>query len=79
MGWAGLDHFFRHHACSNEPLSISVETAHPAKFPDELHALLGIDPAVPPSLAGIEEKEEHYENLTVAYEPFRDMLLARYA
>ncbi len=39
-----------------EPLCISLETAHPAKFPEEIRAILGFDPPLPPSLEGLEEK-----------------------
>ena len=41
-----------------DALAVSVETAHPAKFPEEIQALLGIDPELPPSLAGLEAKPE---------------------
>jgi threonine synthase len=55
-----------------------VETAHPAKFPEEIQELLGIDPPLPPSLAGLESKKEEYGRLTGAYEPFRDLLKERF-
>ncbi len=62
----------------DEPLAVSVETAHPAKFPEEIQATIGIDPEVPPSLTGLESRPESYETITTAYEPFRDLLLQRY-
>jgi threonine synthase len=57
---------------------VSIETAHPAKFPEEIQALLGIDPELPPSLAGIEAKPETYGRLTTDYEPFCRELKRRY-
>ena len=55
-----------------------METAHPAKFPEEIQSLLGIDPELPASLAGLESKQEEYGRLTTAYEPFRDFLKTRF-
>jgi threonine synthase len=78
VGWAGLERYLEGQT-GPEPLSVSVETAHPAKFPEEIQALLGVDPDTPPSLAGIEEREEHYEPLTVDYRPFCELLLQRFA
>ena len=68
----------RTRAAPADALAVSVETAHPAKFPEEIQALLGVDPPLPPSLAGLEAKPEHYGHLTTDYEPFRDLLKERY-
>jgi len=57
---------------------VAVETAHPAKFPDEIRATIGVDPKVPPSLAGLDRKTESYERLPAQYEPFRDFLQTRF-
>jgi len=58
---------------------VSVETAHPAKFPEEIGATIGVDPPSPPSLEGLESRTEHYDVMTTQYEPFRDLLLSQYA
>ena len=78
VGWAGLQRFLAEPAAPADPLAVSIETAHPAKFPEEIQALLGIDPVLPPSLAGIESKPEQYGHLTTAYVPFRDLLKERF-
>ncbi len=78
-GWAGVERYVQAHPEEAGGLMVSVETAHPAKFPDEIQSLLGIEPAVPESLAGIEDRPEHYENFTTAYEPFREFLLKRFS
>lgn len=52
VGWRGLELFL-----TQNPVDcpcILLETAHPAKFPDEIRELLGIEPEAPPSLKGIE-------------------------
>ncbi len=71
VGWAGLEHY----CAENEPqLAIAIETAHPAKFPEEIKSLLGIDPELPPSLAGLDTKSEHYETGPADYNWFKEFL-----
>lgn len=77
VGWTALERYLDS-APPPEPLAVSVETAHPAKFPEEIRALTGIDPDLPPSLAGLDEKSEQFGRLSGEYEPFRDLLASRY-
>ncbi len=78
VGWAGLERFFTDQESADDQLAVSVETAHPAKFPDEIRSILGIEPQTPPSLAGLEERRESFETVPATYEPFREMLLTRF-
>jgi threonine synthase len=39
---------------------VVLSTAHPAKFPDAVSAAIGKPPAVPPRLAGLEQRIENY-------------------
>lgn len=78
VGWAGLERFWRDCPDLAGDLTVSVETAHPAKFPEEIRALLGIEPEVPRSLAGLEARPEAFERLPVDYERFRAFLLERF-
>lgn len=78
VGWAGLERYTAEHTDAADRLAVSVETAHPAKFPEEIRALLGIEPEVPPSLVGLEDRRESYERRAVEYASFRDWLAARY-
>jgi threonine synthase len=55
-----------------------METAHPAKFPEEIEQLLGFSPEVPPALAEVEQKEERYLTMPADYEAFHKLLLERY-
>ena len=64
---------------SADRVAVSVETAHPAKFPEEIRDLVGVEPDLPPSLAGIEEKPESYERMSMDYEPFKRLLQERFA
>ena len=78
VGWAGLLHYLAEPGSRRDPLAVSIETAHPAKFPEEIRALLGIEPEIPRSLAGIETKPECCGRLTTEYEAFRDVLRERF-
>jgi threonine synthase len=78
VGWAGLSQYLRDFDPADEPLSVAVETAHPAKFPEEIKTLIGIEPPLPPSMAGLEQRQENYEHIQAAYEPLRDLLLQRF-
>ncbi len=76
VGWAGMMRYFDAHP--SDTTAISLETAHPAKFPDEVRALTGCEPALPPSLEGIEELDELYGELPVDYEEFKSHLVREY-
>lgn len=80
VGWAGLQRYLKENKADAKPdvLCISLETAHPAKFPEKIRELLSFDPTLPPSLAGIEEKEESYDHLNNDYEDFKKYLIDRY-
>jgi threonine synthase len=79
-GWAGLTAYFSTAPAdaTADQLAISLETAHPAKFPDEIRNLLGIEPELPESMADLDSLEELYDNLDNDYERFRDYLMHRY-
>jgi len=76
VGWLGLERYLRE--TSSTTTAFSVETAHPAKFPEEIEKLLGFSPEVPESLSAVETKSEHYLTLPVDYAAFHRLLLNTY-
>ena len=80
VGWAGLRHYFMHHPEDHNPdqVAVSLETAHPAKFPKEIHDILHIDPALPPSLGGLDDKEERFIEIENNYAIFKAFLKENY-
>ncbi len=78
VGWAGLERYANEAGISDAQLCISLETAHPAKFPEQIQDLLNIDPELPPSLEGIEQKEESYVELPNNFADFKDFLVKNY-
>ncbi len=77
-GWAGLSHFLAAHPEQAGATAISLETAHPAKFPEEIRALIEVEPAVPKSLKGLEGRQEHYRDMESDYAAFKDLLVREF-
>jgi threonine synthase len=61
-----------------KPLYISLETAHPAKFPEGIRQILNFEPLLPPSMAGLEQKPENYFTMDNHYELLKDFILKNY-
>ena len=80
VAWKGMNEYLMLNRSDSEPeqLYISLETAHPAKFPDELRQTINVNPPLPDSLAGIEEKPEKYLSLENDYEELKDFILKNY-
>ncbi|MDK2892206.1 threonine synthase [Methanohalophilus sp.] len=55
-------------------LAVTLETAHPAKFPAEVITATGVDPEPPQSLKDVEAKEEFMEQLNADYATFKKYL-----
>jgi threonine synthase len=72
VGWAGLADYLQ--KTGDAKLAICLETAHPAKFPEEIKKLLGITPEVPASMKDIERRTGSAVNITSDYNVFKDFL-----
>ncbi len=79
VGWAGLMHYLKEHPEDKERLCVSLETAHPAKFPEKIQELLNFDPELPPSLQGLEENKELITPMKLNYRKFTQHLLDNYS
>jgi threonine synthase len=80
VGWAGLRHYFEQFPAEHNPgqVAVCLETAHPAKFPKEIHDILGIEPELPESMKGLEGKEERYVVIDNNYAIFKQFLKNNY-
>lgn len=78
VGWRGLQAFLAESSDASIPC-ISLETAHPAKFPEEIGRQLGFLPEVPEILSRLDGLPERYETMDVDYQAFRDYLLTNYS
>ena len=78
VGWKCVEDFIAKEKPSAEQLLISLETAHPAKFPQAIIDTIGVDPELPDSLKEIESKEEYYDSIDGNYPTFKEYLDKRY-
>ncbi len=72
VGWRGLEVYLE--LFGDGPLCVSLETAHPAKFPEEIRELLGINPDLPQSMKDIDERSGEPALLSNDYGAFRKYL-----
>jgi len=72
VGWRGLEIYLEQ--SGDFPLCVSLETAHPAKFPDEIRELLGIIPDLPVSMKDIDQREGGPFEMSAGYKNFKDYL-----
>ncbi|MEE9910495.1 MAG: threonine synthase [Deltaproteobacteria bacterium] len=72
VGWAGLESYMRETGDSR--LAICLETAHPAKFPEEIIDLLGIDPDLPESMKDLARREGSAISMSKDFASFKKYL-----
>lgn len=78
VAWAGLENYLEQTSDDPDQLIVALETAHPAKFPKEIREILSIEPDLPPSLTGLEEKEESFIKLENDFDSFKTFLRDAY-
>jgi len=69
VGWAGLQRYLKE--VEDWKPAVSLETADPAKFPEEVVRAVGMEPPLPKSLAELDEMEEHFDKVEGDYESFK--------
>jgi len=72
VGWAGLEEYFK--TVPGQKLAISLETAHPAKFPEEIQDLLGLALALPDSMKNIAQRQGSAVPLSNDFNDFKKFL-----
>ncbi|MBN2781329.1 MAG: threonine synthase [Candidatus Marinimicrobia bacterium] len=75
VGMCGTQRY--HDEVNGNDVCITAETAHPAKFGDVVHAVLGIRPDMPERLASVLDKAKHSVKLPADLSLFRQFLLER--
>jgi threonine synthase len=80
IAWRGITEYLRLNNITGHEnqLCISLETAHPAKFSEELLQITKIEPPLPDSLAGIEAKSENYITMDNNYKMLKEFILKHY-
>jgi threonine synthase len=75
VGWQGLEMYRK--ASGYAGLCVSIETAHPAKFPEEITRAIGIEPALPQSMKDLEQRTGEPLMMNNDYDAFRAFLMSR--
>ncbi|MCK4542305.1 MAG: threonine synthase [Spirochaetales bacterium] len=80
VAWHALQQYYTESAAAGDTTAesltaVSLETAHPAKFPEEILSLIGIHPEYPESLKNLGGREEQYTKMAADYSGFRDFLI----
>jgi threonine synthase len=73
VAWQGFQDWLQTDSLHGSPAAI-LETANPAKFPEEIEKAFGWSPDVPPRMAAMIQLPEHYDQMGVDYEKFRAYL-----
>ncbi|VVB73055.1 Threonine synthase [uncultured archaeon] len=74
VGWAGLMKYLDEYGGSGTIPCISLETADPAKFPDEIVRLTGVNPPLPAAMAKLDELQESFQKIDGSYASLKDYL-----
>jgi threonine synthase len=77
VAWQGYLDWLKTEKSGAESPAVILETAHPAKFPEEIEKNLGFKPDVPPQMLAAERLREDYDRMPASYEALREYLIAR--
>ena len=77
VAWRGFQDWQEQEALNGLP-AVILETANPAKFPEEIEKNMGWSPDVPPAMAAAIKQPEDFDRLGADYEKFRAYLLQRH-
>ncbi|OPY53364.1 MAG: Threonine synthase [Methanosaeta sp. PtaU1.Bin112] len=72
VAWAGLLKYLKQ--CGDWSPCVSLETADPAKFPDEIVRATGINPPLPEAMSRLDELEESFERMDGRYASLKEYL-----
>ena len=77
VAWQGFQDWLATEPLGDAP-AVIVETANPAKFPEEVEKVVGWPPDVPPAMSAALQQPEDFDHLDADYEKFKSYLLARH-
>lgn len=74
VAWRGFLDWLETEPLNGSPAAI-LETANPAKFPEEIEKAFGWSPDVPPKMAAMIQLPENFDRMNTDYDQFRDYLI----
>jgi threonine synthase len=78
VAWRGFEDWLATEPLGGGPAAV-LETANPAKFPEEIEKLFNWSPDVPPAMAEALKLPEEYDRMGTDYEKFKAYLLMKYS
>ena len=78
VAWQGFLDWLAVEPLGDAP-AVIVETANPAKFPEEVEKVVGWPPDVPPAMTAAIQLPEDFDRMDADYEKFRDYLIEKHA
>lgn len=80
VGWYGLQQYQKEHPDTRDHniSCVSIETAHPGKFREELEKIIDLPLVLPDALAKTESGREEYLSLENNFEAFKEFLISNY-
>jgi threonine synthase len=78
VAWRGFQDWLATEPLNGLPAAI-LETANPAKFPEEIEKTIGFAPDVPPAMTAAIQLPEDFDHMGADYEAFRNYLIAKHA
>jgi threonine synthase len=75
VAWAGFEDWLKTESLNDLP-AVVLETANPAKFPEEIEQTIGFAPDVPPAMTAAIQLPENFDRMGADYEKFKSYLLA---
>jgi threonine synthase len=77
VAWAGFQDWLQTEPLGDLPVAV-LETANPAKFPEEIEQTIGFAPDVPPAMTAAIKLPETFDSLSADYTKFQKYLLAQH-
>jgi threonine synthase len=77
VAWAGFEDWLKTESLNDLP-AVILETANPAKFPEEIEQTIGFAPDVPPAMTAAIKLPEDFDRMDADYENFREYLVQRH-
>jgi threonine synthase len=78
VAWAGFTDWLKTEPLNDLP-AVILETANPAKFPEEIEQTIGFAPDVPPAMTAAIQLSEDFDRMGADYEKFRAYLIKQHA
>jgi threonine synthase len=77
VAWRGFEDWLKIESLDGLP-AVILETANPAKFPEEIQKMMTWEPDVPPAMAAQIKLPEDYDRMGADYEKFKEYLVKRH-